>query len=87
MPKDKTDNFLKAIKKYAKEQKTAMHGEVKQLKTERLKEAEEEAREMLAEASDDPEMRELLAEEIARADAAAEKNLEELKKISRIFLS
>ena len=44
MPKDKTDNFLKAIKKYAKEQKTAMHGEVKQLKTERLKEAEEEAK-------------------------------------------
>ena len=44
MPKDKTDNFLKAIKKYAKEQKTAMHGEVKQLKSERLKEAEEEAK-------------------------------------------
>ena len=42
MPKDKTDNFLKAIKKYAKEQKTAMHGEVKQLKTERLKEAEKD---------------------------------------------
>ena len=45
MPKDKTDNFLKAIKKYAKEQKTAMHGEVKQLKTERLKEAESFAEE------------------------------------------
>lgn len=44
MPKDKTDNFLKAIKRYAKEQKTAMHGEVRQLKTERLKEAEEEAK-------------------------------------------
>lgn len=44
MPKDKTDNFLKAIKKYAKEQKTAMHGEVKQFKTERLKTAEEEAK-------------------------------------------
>ena len=43
MPKDKTDNFLKAIKKYAKSQKTAMQGEVKQLKTERLKEAEEKA--------------------------------------------
>ena len=45
MPKDKTDNFLKAIKKYAKEQKTAMHGEVKQLKTERLKEALSNVRE------------------------------------------
>lgn len=44
MPKDKTDNFLKAIKKYAKEQKSAMHGEVKQLKTERLKSAEDEAK-------------------------------------------
>ena len=44
MPKDKTDNFLKAIKKYAKEQKNAMHGEVKQLKSERLKSAEEEAK-------------------------------------------
>lgn len=44
MPKNKTDNFLKAIKKYAKEQKTALKGEVKQLKTERLKEAEEEAK-------------------------------------------
>ncbi|MBQ3331709.1 MAG: V-type ATP synthase subunit E [Ruminococcus sp.] len=44
MPKDKTDNFLKAIKRYAKEQKDAMHGEVRQLKSERLKEAEEEAK-------------------------------------------
>lgn len=44
MPKTKTDNFLKAIKKYAKEQKNAMKGEVKQLKTERLKEAEEKAK-------------------------------------------
>ncbi|MBQ3265467.1 MAG: V-type ATP synthase subunit E [Ruminococcus sp.] len=44
MPKDKTDNFLKAIKRYAKEQKSAMHGEVKLLKTERLKEAEETAK-------------------------------------------
>ena len=43
MPNNKTDNFLKAIKKYAKAQKTAMQGEVKQLKTERLKEAEEKA--------------------------------------------
>lgn len=41
MPKDKTDNFLKAIKKYAKAQKNEMQVEVKQLKTERLKEAEE----------------------------------------------
>ena len=44
MPKNKTDNFLKAIKKYAKAQKNAMKGEVKQLKTERLKEAEEKAK-------------------------------------------
>lgn len=44
MPKNKTDNFLKAIKKYAKSQKNAMQGEVKQLKTERLKEAEEKAK-------------------------------------------
>ena len=44
MPKNKTDNFLNAIKKYAKEQKNAMKGEVKQLKTERLKEAEEKAK-------------------------------------------
>lgn len=44
MPKTKTDNFLKAIKKYAGAQKRAMDGEVKQLKTERLKEAEEKAK-------------------------------------------
>lgn len=44
MPRNKTDNFLKAIKKYAKEQKDAMEGEVKQLKTERLQEAEEKAK-------------------------------------------
>ncbi len=44
MPKNKTDNFLKAIKKYAGAQKKAMEGEVKQLKTERLKEAEEKAK-------------------------------------------
>lgn len=43
MPKNKTDNFLKAIKKYAEANKTAMQGEVKQLKTERLKEAEQQA--------------------------------------------
>ena len=44
MPKNKTDNFLKAIKKYAGAQKEAMEGEVKQLKSERLKEAEEKAK-------------------------------------------
>lgn len=44
MPKNKTDNFLQAIKKYAKSQKTAMQGEVKQLKSSRLKEAEEKAK-------------------------------------------
>lgn len=44
MPKNKTDNFLKAIKKYAGAQKKAMEGEVKQLKSERLKEAEEKAK-------------------------------------------
>lgn len=44
MPKNKTDNFLKAIKRYAKEQKHSMEGEVKQLKTERLKEAEKKAK-------------------------------------------
>ena len=44
MPNNKTDNFLKAIKKYANAQKNAMEGEVKQLKTEKLKEAEEKAR-------------------------------------------
>ena len=44
MPKNKTDNFLKAIKKYAKAQKNAMEGEVKQLKTERLAEAEAKAK-------------------------------------------
>ena len=44
MAKNKTDNFLKAIKKYASAQKQAMQGEVKQLKTERLKEAEEKGK-------------------------------------------
>ncbi|MBQ3416621.1 MAG: V-type ATP synthase subunit E [Ruminococcus sp.] len=44
MPKNTTDNFLQAIKKYAKTQKTAMQDEVRQLKTERLKEAEEKAK-------------------------------------------
>ena len=44
MPENKTDNFLKAIKKYARAQKHAMDGEVKQLKSERLKEAEEKAK-------------------------------------------
>lgn len=44
MAKNKTDNFLKAIRKYANAQKNAMRGEVKQLKAERLKEAEEKAK-------------------------------------------
>lgn len=44
MPSNKTDNFLKAIKGYAKHQKNVMQGEVKQLKTERLREAEEKAK-------------------------------------------
>ena len=44
MPKNKTDNFLKAIRRYAKQQKSVMKGEVKQLRTERLKEAEEKAK-------------------------------------------
>ena len=44
MPKNKTDNFLKAIRRYAKQQKSVMKGEGKQLKTERLKEAEEKAK-------------------------------------------
>ena len=44
MPKNKTDNFLNAIKKYAKVQKNAMKSEVRQLKNERLKEAEEKAK-------------------------------------------
>ncbi len=44
MPKNKTDNFLKAIKKYAKAQKNAMRGEVKQIKTERLREAEDKGK-------------------------------------------
>lgn len=44
MPKNKTDNFLKAIKRYANAQKKAMEGEVKQLKTERLQETEAKAK-------------------------------------------
>ena len=43
MPKNKTDNFLKAIKKYANAQKKAMKGETKQLKSERLRQAEKKA--------------------------------------------
>ncbi|MEE0873646.1 MAG: hypothetical protein UIH27_09325 [Ruminococcus sp.] len=43
MQKNKTDNFLKAIKGYAKHQKNLLKSEVKQLKSERLKEAEEQA--------------------------------------------
>lgn len=44
MPKNKTDNFLKAIKRYAKEQKNVLQDEVSQLKNERLKEAEEKGK-------------------------------------------
>ena len=44
MPENKTDNFLKAIKKYAKAQKKSMRYEVNQLKTERLKEVEEKGK-------------------------------------------
>ncbi len=44
MARNKTDNFLRAIKKYAKAQSTLLQTEVKQLKSERLKEAEEKAR-------------------------------------------
>ncbi len=39
----KTDNFLNAIKKYANEQRNAMHEEVEQLKDEKIKEAEKRA--------------------------------------------
>ena len=35
--KNKTDNFLKAIKKYADEQRSAMQTEVAQLKEEKLR--------------------------------------------------
>lgn len=44
MARNKTDNFLRAIKKYAKAQSTLLQTEVKQLKSERIKEAEETAR-------------------------------------------
>lgn len=40
----KTDNFLKALQKYADEQRNAMRDEVGQLKEERIKEAEEKGR-------------------------------------------
>ena len=40
----KTDNFLKAIKKYADEQRTAMRTEVEQLKEEKIREAEKKAK-------------------------------------------
>lgn len=40
----KTDNFLKAIKKYADEQRNAMRTEVEQLKEEKIKEAEKKAK-------------------------------------------
>lgn len=42
--KAKTDNFLKAIKKYASDQKAALDNEVEQLKSRKLKEAEEKAK-------------------------------------------
>ena len=44
MPENKTNNFLKAIKKYAKEQRNTMRGEVARLKEERLKQAEDKAK-------------------------------------------
>lgn len=44
MPKNKTGNFLRAIKKYANEQKSNMTNEVTRLKTERLKDAEDKAK-------------------------------------------
>ena len=44
MPNNKTDNFLRAIKRYANAQKRALKGEVEQLKNERLKEAEATAK-------------------------------------------
>ncbi len=37
MPNNKTDNFLKAIKKYAKAQSTLLQTEVKQLKSRKLR--------------------------------------------------
>ncbi len=40
----KTDNFLNAIKRYADEQHLAMQNEVEQLKAEKLREAEENAK-------------------------------------------
>lgn len=42
--KAKTDNFLRAIKKHAKAQKSAMKIEVSQLKEEKIKEAENKAK-------------------------------------------
>ena len=40
----KTDNFLKAIKKYAVEQRAIMRNEVEQLKEQKIKEAEKKAK-------------------------------------------
>lgn len=40
----KTDNFLKAIKKYADEQRSAMHTEVKQLKEAKIRDAEKKGK-------------------------------------------
>lgn len=39
----KTDNFLKAIKKYANAQKSEMQNEIKQLKEEKIKQTEQKA--------------------------------------------
>lgn len=39
----KTDNFLKAIKKYANAQKSEMQNEIKQLKEEKIKQTEQQA--------------------------------------------
>ena len=39
----KTDNFLKAIMKYADDQRNEMHSEVDKLKEEKIKEAEKKA--------------------------------------------
>lgn len=46
--KNKTDNFLKAIKKYADEQRSAMQTEVAQLKEEKLKERQPKKADMTA---------------------------------------
>ena len=40
----KTDNFLKAILKYADDQRNSMRSEVEQIKEQKLKETEEKAK-------------------------------------------